>query len=144
MKIAIASDHAGFSLKATLIAALAAHGYEYLDLGVYNETSVDYPDYAHALANILLIEQADLGVLVCGTGIGISMVANRYPHIRAAVCNDVTSARLAREHNNANVLCMGARLIGTEVAKDCLFQFLTTAFAGGRHQERLDKFTIPE
>ena len=137
--IAIASDHAGFDLKAQLKQELAAMGFEALDLGPDSTASVDYPDFANRLAAVLKDGQAKRGVLICGTGIGISMAANRHRHIRAALVHDVTGARLTRQHNNANVLCLGARLIGADVAKDCLKVFLTTDFEGGRHENRVAK-----
>lgn len=137
--IAIASDHAGFELKALLKQELATLGFEPLDLGTDSASSVDYPDFADRLADALKAGKAKRGVLICGTGIGISIAANRHRHVRAAVIHDVTSARLTRQHNNANVLCLGARLTGTDVAKDCLRVFLTTDFEGGRHQNRVAK-----
>jgi ribose 5-phosphate isomerase B len=137
--IAIASDHAGFELKGLLKDELAALGYEPLDLGTNSASSVDYPDFADRLALVLKEGRARRGVLICGTGLGISMAANRHRHVRAAVVHDVTSARLTRQHNNANVLCLGARLTGTDVAKDCLRVFLTTDFEGGRHENRVAK-----
>jgi ribose 5-phosphate isomerase B len=137
--IAIASDHAGFDLKAQLKQELAAMGFETLDLGPDSTASVDYPDFADRLAAALKDGQAKRGVLICGTGIGISMAANRHRHIRAALVHDVTGARLTRQHDNANVLCLGARLIGADVAKDCLKVFLTTDFEGGRHENRVAK-----
>jgi ribose 5-phosphate isomerase B len=137
--IAIASDHAGFDLKALLKQELAALGFEPLDLGTDSNASVDYPDFADRLADALKAGKAKRGVLICGTGIGISIAANRHRHVRAAVVHDVTSSRLTRLHNNANVMCVGARLTGTDVAKDCLRVFLTTDFEGGRHQNRVAK-----
>jgi len=137
--VAIASDHAGFTLKATLIADLAAMGHEVLDLGPSTTDSVDYADFAHVLARTLTDGKADCGVLVCGSGIGISMAANRHKGIRAALCHDSLSARLAREHNDANVLALGERLIGVEVARDALRTFLETPFEGGRHARRVEK-----
>ncbi|HEY3146574.1 MAG TPA: ribose 5-phosphate isomerase B [Dongiaceae bacterium] len=137
--IAIASDHAGFELKGLLKDELSALGFEPLDLGTNSASSVDYPDFADRLALALKERRARRGVLICGTGIGISMAANRHRHIRAAVVHDATSARLTRLHNNANVLCLGARLTGTDVAKDCLKVFLTTDFEGGRHENRVAK-----
>jgi ribose 5-phosphate isomerase B len=137
--IAIASDHAGFDLKAQLKQELAAMGFEALDLGPESTASVDYPDFANRLAAALKDGQAKRGVLICGTGIGISIAANRHRHIRAGLVHDVTGARLTRQHNNANVLCLGARLIGADVAKDCLKVFLTTDFEGGRHENRVAK-----
>jgi ribose 5-phosphate isomerase B len=137
--IAIASDHAGFELKAALVEELKSAGTPVLDLGTYSGDSVDYPDFADALAQAVLTGKAARGVLVCGTGIGISMAANRHKGIRAAHCRDTTDARLARQHNDANVLALGARTTGPEVAKDCLRVFLATPFDGGRHQRRVDK-----
>ena len=138
--IAIAADHAGYPLKVLLRDELVALGYEPLDLGTHDATtSVDYPDYGAALAGALKDGRCEKGVLICGTGIGISIAANRHPGVRAALCHDETSARLAREHNDANVLALGARLIGDVVAKDCLRIFLTTEFGAGRHQPRVQK-----
>ncbi len=137
--VAIASDHAGFDLKDKLAAALREMGYPVLDLGTDNTDSVDYPDYAASLARSLSEGRAGRGVLVCGTGIGISIAANRHAGVRAALCHDSLSARLSRQHNDANVLALGARLIGSETALDCLRTFLETSFEGGRHQRRVDK-----
>lgn len=137
--IAIAGDHAGFELKAALKGELAEQGYAVLDLGTETTASVDYPDFADRLAAALKDGRAKRGVLICGTGIGISIAANRHRHIRAALVHDVTSARLTRQHNDANVLCLGARLIGSDVAKDCLKVFLGTEFEGGRHQNCVAK-----
>jgi ribose 5-phosphate isomerase B len=137
--IAIASDHAGYDLKTTLAQELAEMGYEVLDLGTDGPQSVDYPDFGAALAEVVRTGEVERGILICGTGIGISMAANRHPGVRAAVCWDETSARLTREHNDANVLALGARLLGVEVAKDCLRAFLSTDFAGGRHVGRVAK-----
>ena len=140
--IAVASDHGGFELKTILIADLKAAGVPVLDLGTTSTESVDYPDYANALAQALAEGKARRGVLLCGTGIGVSMAANRHKGIRAAVCRDVTDARLARQHNDANVLCLGGRTTGPEVARDCLRTFLATEFeGGGRHARRLAKFS---
>lgn len=137
--IAIASDHAGVDLKSQIREMLAARGHEVLDLGTQGTESVDYPDVAAALALALREGRADRGILICGTGIGISIAANRHAGIRAALCHDVTTARLSRVHNDANVLTLGARVVGIEVAKDCVEVFLGTAFEGGRHQRRVDK-----
>ncbi len=139
--IAIASDHAGFDLKQLLVVELNRLGFAPLDLGTHDHTSVDYPDFADALAAALADGRAKRGVLICGTGIGIAIAANRHRHIRAGTCHDATSARLTRQHNNANVLALGARLIGTEVARDCLATFLSTAFEGGRHERRVAKMS---
>lgn len=138
-KIAIASDHAGFGLKTTIVGALHARGLEVLDLGPDNVSPVDYPDMADRLAAALGDQRAERGILVCGSGIGISIAANRHRHLRAALCHDATTARLAREHNDANVLVLGARTTGIETARDCLAAFLDTAFAGGRHARRVAK-----
>ncbi len=139
--IAIAADHAGVALKAVLIELLGELGCRALDLGTDGAESVDYPDFADALAAALKDGRASRGVLVCGTGIGISIAANRHPHVRAAVCRDTTDARLSRQHNDANVLALGARTTGVETAGDCLRVFLDTAFEGGRHQRRVDKMS---
>ncbi|WP_119303382.1 ribose 5-phosphate isomerase B [Dongia deserti] len=137
--VVIASDHAGFQLKVELKQQLEALGFEALDLGTDSVGSVDYPDFADRLAAAIKEGRASKGVLVCGTGIGISMAANRHRHLRAAVVHDATTARLTRQHNDANVLCMGARITGADVAKDCLRVFLTTDFEGGRHENRVAK-----
>ncbi len=139
--IAIAADHAGYDLKSALIPELRALGYEVLDLGTGGHESVDYPDFADALAQAIEGGRAQRGVLVCGTGIGVAMAANRHRAIRAAVCHDGTSARLARQHNDANVLALGGRVLGAEVAKDCLRIFLSTEFEGGRHARRVAKLS---
>ncbi|MEY4681495.1 MAG: ribose 5-phosphate isomerase B [Alphaproteobacteria bacterium] len=141
--IAIACDHAGLALKADLADALREAGHAVLDLGTDGPASVDYPDFAHAMAAALADGRAARGILICGTGIGISIAANRHAHVRAALCHDVTTARLCREHNDANVLVLGARTTGIEIARDCLRAFLGTGFAGGRHQRRIDKMTPP-
>lgn len=137
--IALAADHAGYELKTALAEELRSMGHEILDLGTDGPGSVDYPDYGKALAESIASGKSERGVAVCGTGIGISIAVNRHPGLRAALCHDETSARLAREHNDANVLALGARLIGTEVAKGCLRTFLETEFAGGRHVARVAK-----
>lgn len=137
--VAIAADHAGQELKQVLRLELEAMNLPVLDLGTDSGDSVDYPDFADAVARALADGRASRGVLVCGTGIGIGMAANRHRHVRAAVCHDATSARLARQHNDANVLAIGARLVGVEVAKECLRVFLRTPFEGGRHVRRIQK-----
>lgn len=141
--IAVASDHAGVELKSLLKEELVKAGYAFVDLGTNGPESVDYPDYADAMAVAIRSGQAKRGVLVCGSGIGISIAANRHRELRAALCHDVTSARMARLHNDANVIAFGARFIGSEVAKDCLTAFLTTPFEGGRHARRVAKLTPP-
>jgi ribose 5-phosphate isomerase B len=138
--IGIASDHAGYELKTALKAELDALGYAVVDLGTESGLkSVDYPDYARALAEAMKAGKFSRGVLVCGTGIGIGIAANRHPWIRCGVVHDETSARLTREHNDANVMAIGARLIGVETAKDCLKAFLSTSYQGGRHVQRVAK-----
>lgn len=139
--IALAADHGGFELKNLLAEKLAEWGYEPLDLGTYSTDSVDYPDMAAKMADAIKAGQAERGVLVCGTGIGISIAANRFPFIRAALIHDAFGARLCREHNNANVIVFGGRTTGIEVAYDCLNIFLNTQFAGGRHARRVEKLS---
>ncbi|MDG1285994.1 MAG: ribose 5-phosphate isomerase B [Rickettsiales bacterium] len=137
--IAIASDHAGVDLKAQLIKELNALGYTPLDLGTHSTESVDYPDYAHAVAGKISSGETSRGIVICGSGIGISIAANRHTNIRAALCHSGLDARLSRKHNDANVLALGARIIGIENAKDALRNFLSTEFEGGRHKKRVDK-----
>jgi ribose 5-phosphate isomerase B len=137
--IVLASDHAGVELKRQLRAVVEERGFEVLDLGSHDTSSVDYPDTAEALAAALADGRAQRGLLVCGTGIGISIAANRHRHVRAALCHDVTTARLARQHNDANVLALGARIVGPGVARECLEAFLDTPFEGGRHAQRVAK-----
>lgn len=139
--IAIGSDHAGLPLKNALKAALEAAGHPVLDFGTDSAASVDYPDFAHAACAAVETGKARFGVLVCGSGIGMSIAANRHAGIRAAVLHDSTEARLTRAHNDANVACFGARLTGEELALDALKSFLATEFEGGRHQRRIDKIT---
>lgn len=140
-RIAIASDHAGFEVKSAVKAYLQGRGHEVVDLGTDNGDSVDYPDFADRMAQALKGGEAGRGILICGTGIGISIAANRHRHVRAARCCDATDARLARQHNDANVLVLGSRTIGWETARDCVEMFLETAFEGGRHQRRIDKMS---
>ena len=139
--IAVASDHAGFDLKEILKRDLQEAGLEVLDLGTNSTQSVDYPDCGMAMADAVASGKAERGVLVCGTGIGISMAANRNPKVRAALVHDVTSARLSRMHNDANVVAFGQRLIGTETAREALKVFLGTEFEGGRHANRVVKLS---
>lgn len=136
--VALAADHAGYQLKNLLKAAIEARGLTILDLGTHDDEPVDYPHMAAAVAAALAEGRAARGVLVCGTGIGISIAANRHPHVRAALCHDVTTARLARRHNDANVLALGARVLGAAAAVDCLEAFLDTPFEGGRHRRRVE------
>ena len=143
MRIAIASDHAAVALKADLVAWLNELGHEVNDLGPQGIESVDYPDYGYKLAEEIAAGRADYGVALCGSGIGISIAANRHPACRAARVDEPLSARLAREHNDANVIALGARLIGIEMAKACVETFLATSFTGGRHAPRVDKLSHP-
>ncbi len=140
--IAIAADHAGVDLKTELIKDIKSLGYDVLDLGTHSTDSVDYPDYGHALASTIIGGKAQLGVAICGSGIGISIVANKHKTIRAALCHSGLEARLARQHNNANILCLGARIIGVERARDTLRAFLNARFEGGRHERRVSKIDI--
>lgn len=139
--IAVASDHAGFDLKEILKRDLQEAGHEVLDLGTNSTQSVDYPDFGRALADAIASGQAARGVLVCSSGIGISIAANRNPTVRAALVHDVTAARLAREHNDANVVAFGQRMIGPETAREALKVFLSTEFEGGRHVGRVAKLS---
>ncbi|PCJ59836.1 MAG: ribose 5-phosphate isomerase B [Rhodospirillaceae bacterium] len=139
--IAIASDHAGFELKAVLKETLEEMGYAVLDLGTDSRESVDYPDFADALAEAFHQGLVDRGVLVCGSGLGISIAANRHRVLRATPCHDEKWAQLARQHNDANVLALGARLIDEDAAKACLKFFLETPFEGGRHERRVQKLS---
>lgn len=138
-RIAIASDHGGIELKQIIVEYLDGQGTKPIDLGVNSSDSVDYPDMAHQLAHTVLDKQADMGILICGTGIGMSLAANRHPGIRAALCTDPYMARMSREHNDANVLCLGGRVIGSELAKDIVNAFLGGKFEGGRHARRIAK-----
>jgi ribose 5-phosphate isomerase B len=137
--VAIASDHAGFKLKEQLKSALEELGFDFEDLGTIDESSCDYPDFAHAVATGVVSGRYHYGVLVCGTGIGMSCAANRHRGVRAALCTESYAARMSREHNDANVLCMGSRIVGPGVAADILKTFLQTRFEGGRHGRRVDK-----
>lgn len=140
MRIAIASDHAGFALKALLAGDLRAGGHVVEDLGAADsETPVDYPDFGRACAEAVASGRAEMGVVVCGSGIGIAIAANRVPGARCALVHDHLSARLARAHNDANMIALGARLMGVETARDALATFLATPFAGGRHAARVQK-----
>ncbi len=139
--IAVASDHAGFDLKELLKRDLQEAGLDVLDLGTHSTASVDYPDFGKAMGDAIASGKAEKGVIVCGTGIGISIAANRNPNVRAALVHDVTAARLTREHNDANVIAFGQRLIGTEVAREALKVFLETRFEGGRHANRVAKLS---
>jgi len=141
MKIAIASDHAAFGLKAELAAWLRDLGHEVDDLGTHSEESVDYPDFGYKLAEHVAAGKAERGVALCGTGIGISIAVNRNPAVRCARVSEPVSARLARDHNDANVIALGARIVGVELAKGCIEAFLATPFGGDRHVRRVAKLS---
>ncbi len=140
-KIAIASDHGGVDVKSYLKSNLEKSGYDITDLGTNDNKSVDYPDYANKIADIIKDGNVDYGILICGTGIGISIAANRHRHIRAALCSSITDARLARAHNDANVIALGARTMGEILILDCVETFLTTDFDAGRHAMRIEKMS---
>ncbi|TAK24546.1 MAG: ribose 5-phosphate isomerase B [Chloroflexota bacterium] len=137
--IAIGADHAGVRLKAEIAEYLRSRGIAVEDVGTFDETSTDYPDYAEKVGRLVVDGVADRGILICGTGIGVSISANKIAGIRAALCSETFSARMSREHNDANVLCLGARVVGGGVALDIVGSWLEAAFAGGRHQRRVDK-----
>ncbi|HZB93740.1 MAG TPA: ribose 5-phosphate isomerase B [Stellaceae bacterium] len=139
--VAIAADHGGFELKSILLPELRALGFEVLDLGTTSGDAVDYPDMAESLALQMREGRAGRGVLICGTGIGMSIAINRHPELRGALVHDALTARLARQHNDANVLVLGGRVLGPELAKDCLKTFFTTSFDGGRHARRVAKLS---
>ena len=141
-KIAIASDHAGFFLKKELLEYLIQSNYQVMDLGTFNEESVDYPEFGHKAASVIQDGSADFGIICCGTGIGIGIVANKHQGVRAAVCHNVLTARLSRAHNDANILALGSRVIDINVAKDCLKVFLSTPFEGGRHERRIEQIDL--
>jgi ribose 5-phosphate isomerase B len=142
-RIAIVSDHAAYEMKAMLADHLRERGFDVLDLGTTSTDSVDYPDFGYRIAEAIASGKVERGIALCGSGIGISIAVNRHPACRCALVSDGLAARLAREHNDANVLALGARLIGIETARDCVEQFLATPFAGGRHQRRVDKLSHP-
>ena len=141
--VAIAADHGGLEMKSALIDMLSENGYDVLDWGTNKTESVDYPDYAYELSRALLTGKASRGVLVCGSGIGISIAANRFPAIRAALIHDALGAKLCREHNHANVIAFGGRVLEIETAFDCWSIFLNTEFEGGRHERRVAKLSNP-
>ncbi len=140
MRIAIACDHGGIELKEQVSSLLRALGATVLDLGCQPGESVDYPQYGQAVCREILEGRCEQGILICGSGIGMSMVANRFPGIRAALCHELFTARLSREHNDANVLCLGARIVGPGLALEMVRTWLATAYAGGRHQRRIEMF----
>lgn len=139
MRVVLASDHGGYELKELLKDYITELDHEWEDLGTYSAESVDYPAYGHAAGKAVVEGKAEAAIVICGTGLGISMAANKVPGIRAALCTTSTHARLAREHNNANVLALGGRLTGIELAKDIVETFLNTDFQGGRHERRVSK-----
>ena len=143
-KIIVGCDHAALELKNFLKEHLEKGGYDVTDVGTYTSDSCHYPDFAHALCKKLQNGEGELGILVCGTGIGMSMAANKHKGIRAACCSDTYSARLTREHNDANVLCLGARVVGKGLAADLADIFVTTPFMGGTHKTRIDMFSAIE
>ena len=141
MMLAIGSDHGGYELKERIKKHLEEQGIEYHDFGTYSEDSVDYPDIAKPVCESVLKNECDRGILICGTGIGMSIAANKFNGIRAAVCGDIYSAKMTKIHNNANIITMGARVIGQETAREIVNAWLTNEYEGGRHQNRLDKIS---
>jgi ribose 5-phosphate isomerase B len=139
--IALGCDHAGVQLKGAIAELLTGRGVEVKDYGTYDEASCDYPDYAQKVGEAVVRGEAERGILVCGTGVGISIAANKVEGVRAALCSDTFTARMSREHNDANVLCLGARVVGTGLALDVVAAWLDASFEGGRHQRRIDKIT---
>ncbi len=137
--IGIASDHGGFDLKANIVSFLSELGYELRDMGPDNSNPVDYPDYGISVAQAITSNKVSRGIVICGTGIGMSIVVNRFPGIRGSLCTDVFTAKLSREHNDSNILIMGGRVVGHGLAKEIVRVWLNTRFEGGRHQKRLDK-----
>ncbi|AUH00234.1 ribose 5-phosphate isomerase B [Prodigiosinella confusarubida] len=144
MKMAIGSDHVGFDMKSGIIQYLSSQGIEVIDVGTNSSTRTDYPIYARKVAESIIAGEVELGILICGTGIGISIAANKMTGIRAVACSEPYSAKLSREHNNTNILAMGARVIGSEMAKMIIDQWLSARFEGGRHQERIDQISAIE
>lgn len=144
MKIALGSDHGGYDLKQAICEYLKSQGHEVCDMGCNGTNSVDYPDYAFPVCEAVARGDFDRGILICGTGIGMSICANKVKGIRCALCGEPVSAKLTRRHNNSNVLAMGARIIGVEMAKAVTNAFLTTEFDGGRHENRVDKISAYE
>lgn len=141
MKIAIGADHGGYELKEAIVKLLGELGHEVDDVGCDSKDSVDYPEFAFSVCEKIISKNDEVGILVCGTGIGMSIAANRHRSIRAANCHDEYTARMSREHNNANILCLGARVIGNGVAESVVKVWLATEFAGGRHQVRIRQFS---
>ncbi|BCB95642.1 ribose 5-phosphate isomerase B [Dissulfurispira thermophila] len=144
MLIAIGSDHAGLEMKTEIIKVLKELNCEYIDFGTNTSQSVDYPDFGEKVSDAVSIGKVDRGILICGTGIGMSIVANKFPNIRAALCNELFSAKMSRLHNDANILILGGRIIGKDLAKEIVRTWITTPFEGGRHTNRLKKITLIE
>jgi len=144
MLIAIGSDHAGLEMKIEIIAIMKELGHTYTDYGTNTPQSVDYPDFGEKVAIDVSTGSAESGILICGTGIGMSIVANKFPNIRASLCNELFSAKMSRLHNNANILVLGGRIIGKDLAKEIVRTWLTTPFEGGRHANRLKKIALIE
>jgi ribose 5-phosphate isomerase B len=142
LKIGIGGDHAGYAYKEELIGELKKLNYEVTDFGPDTDASVDYPDHVHPLAKAVNNKELDFGVLICGSGNGVAMTANKYPNVRAALCWQTDLAKLSREHNDANILCIPSRFVSKEVAEDMMKTFLSTAFEGGRHQRRVEKIAF--
>jgi len=140
LKVAIGCDHGGTDLKKDIIAVLRELGHEVEDQGSNSSDSVDYPSFARAVSTLVQAGECERGILICGTGIGMSMAANRIPGIRAALCHEMFSARMSREHNDANILCLGARVTGPGLAQEIVRTWMTSDFSGGRHQRRIDMF----
>ncbi|MDD2400958.1 MAG: ribose 5-phosphate isomerase B [Clostridia bacterium] len=144
MRIAIGSDHGGYNLKEEIKLFLRENGYDFKDYGTFDTKSCDYPDNAFKVAQAVVTEECDKGIIVCGTGIGVSIAANKVSGIRAALCSDTFSARAAREHNDANILTLGERVVGKGLALEIVRVWLTSSFLGGRHKKRVDKITLLE
>ena len=141
MKIVVAADHGGFALKEQINKMLVTEGHEVVDVGCFSDDAVDYPDFAEKAVSLIVNGHCPMGILICGTGIGMSIVANRYRSIRAANCMNPFMARMSREHNNSNVLCLGARVLEAEMALEMVRIWIDTPFSGGRHQRRISKFS---
>ena len=144
MRIAIGSDHAGLEMKNEVVAVLKDMGHEYKDLGTDSSQSVDYPDFGEKVSAAVSEGRVDRGILICGTGIGMSIVANKFRHVRAALCGDIFSAKMSRLHNDSNILILGGRVIGKDLAKEIVKTWLITPFEGGRHERRLKKIELIE
>lgn len=144
MIIAVGSDHAGLEIKNETISVLKELGYEYIDYGTNTPESVDYPDFGELVSDAVSTGKADKGILICGTGIGMSIVANKFHNIRASLCNELFSAKMSRLHNDANILVIGGRIVGKDLAKEIIHVWLTTPFEGGRHINRLKKISLIE